>query len=297
MVRDRSSAVAGALLALVIAGCEQPPEPIGSLSVEPALIDLGFPRFTPLEVRFEATGALTPDVDPLVMVHLLDDSGAVVRTFDHPLPFDWRAGAAESYAIDLYQSALAPPLEPGRYRLSMGLYHPEHGRWALTAPGEEVGRQEYVVAEVVAGERAPATPKFLFSPAWLATEAGTDVQILGRRWLRGDGEIRITEVPGPGVLRLQLRIPPADELSEDLVLSEGYDTVRLDVATTCSEATWSFEGIGTHVVDLSFDTAVESCEVSFTPHYQIVRRLNLEGRALAVDLIAWRPAGGSPAGG
>ncbi len=292
MDSDRRFVAALVVVVTLAWGCGEPPTPVGSLRVEPAEVALGFPRYTAIDIHLEPTADLEGGASPYVMVHVLDDSGTVVRTFDHPLPFDWRVGRSETYSIDLYQSALAPPLEPGAYRLTMGLFDPNSGRWALETAGEEVTAQEYVVGSLIAGDSTVGAPKFFFSPTWQATEAGTDVQILGRRWLRGDGQIRLTEIPGAGSLRVHVRVPPADPQTEDLVLSEGYADVALDVTTTCSEETWTFTGLGTHVIDVAIGEGVGRCELAFTPHYQLVTRVNLDGRALAVDLLAWKPTDG-----
>ena len=66
-----------------------------------------------------------------VMVHLLDEAGTVVRTFDHPFPGDWSVGDVRSYQIEIFQSALAPPLAKGEYRLMVGLYAADR-RWPVT---------------------------------------------------------------------------------------------------------------------------------------------------------------------
>ncbi len=280
-----------ALAALLIAGCEEAPQPVGGIAVEPTQIALPASSYTPLEITVTPSTALDAGADPHVMVHLLDASGTVVRTFDHPLPVEWTPGTTESYPIDLYQSALAPPLDAGAYRLTVGLYDPAAGRWALTAAGEEVATSEYAVATVDAAPRPEAGPRFFFSPTWQATEAGTDVQILGRRWLRGDGSIRVDRLESAGTLKVVARIPKPNPELEDLVLSEGFDGVVLEATTTCSDQSWTFTGQGRHVLEVSVGAGAGECEIAFVPRYQIVNRLNLDGRALVVDLLAWQPAG------
>src|SRR5258708_1346167 len=87
--------------------------------------------------------------EPLVFLHLLGPKGQVLRTFDHPFPQHWVAGTPVSYDVKLYQSALAPPLDPGKYRLTVGLYDQGGRRWALAGLGEPIARQEYLPAELV----------------------------------------------------------------------------------------------------------------------------------------------------
>ena len=284
---------------LGLAACEEPPAPVGSLRVAPVQLDLPFPHYQAVEVEVGMTGDLGA-ATPWVMLHLLDDTGSVVRTFDHALPGGWAVGETRTYSIDLYQSALAPPLDPGVYQLTGGLYDPTAGRWALEVDGEEVHRMEYALASVEVPQGSNSAPKFFFSPTWMATEAGTDVQVLGRRWLRSAGAIRLADLAAAGTVRLDLRIEAPDPQLEDLVLDEGYDDVLLDVATTCSEQTWGLEGVGTHVIEVTAAPgavvaeegaeAGDGCEISLTPHYRVVTRRNLNSRALALDLLSWRPA-------
>ncbi|MCZ6506922.1 MAG: hypothetical protein O7A04_02575 [Acidobacteria bacterium] len=289
--RYTSLLAALALLTLAVA-CEEPKTPVGALSVDPTQIDLAFPHYQALTVKIDMQADLDPGASPLMMVHVLDLSGVVVRTFDHALPQAWVPGENQEYTIELYQSAMAPPLDPGSYQLTMGLFDPELGRWALTTGAEEVQDQEYAVANVEASQGSDSAPRFFFSPSWMATEAGTDVQVLGRRWLRSEGAIRLANIRAAGTVRLDLRIQTPDDQLEDLVLSEGFDDVQLDVATTCGEQTWSFTGLGTHAVEVAVapdSEAGDGCEIQLTPHYRIVTRRNLNTRSLALDLLAWRP--------
>lgn len=272
------------------AGCKEEKSPVGELRASPSEIVLGFPHHASWELELDMDEPLGAHATPIVMVHLLDASGMVVRTFDHRLPEPWTAGATQSYSIVLYQSALAPPLDPGDYRLTAGIYDAELGRWALRTDGEEVARQEYLVARVEAARGSQSAPKFFFSPSWLATEAGTDVQVLGRRWLRGEGAIRVAGQASPGTVRLQLRIPEPEPSIEDLVLNEGFEAVQLDVTDTCGGDPVSVHGFGSHVLEIGLGPGGDGaeCEIRFTPHYQIVTRRTLGGRALALDVLSWR---------
>ena len=119
------SGVAAALLALASVGCGRD-RPVAELEAEPAALRLDFPRFAVLTLTFRITGERPggPGPLPIVFVHLLDGSGTVVRTFDHPFPAAWRVGATVEDRVTLYQSALARPLAPGPYRLTVGLYDP-----------------------------------------------------------------------------------------------------------------------------------------------------------------------------
>src|SRR5688500_20328719 len=52
----------------------------------------------------------------------------------------------------------------------LGLYDGQKKRFALTVEGEELKRQEYVVAQVKVPEVSTSAPAFAFSPEWLASE-------------------------------------------------------------------------------------------------------------------------------
>jgi len=282
-------------LCLGLVACEEAPTPVATLRAVPGQITLPFPHYRTLDLEIDMVEPLGTQNRPWVMVHLLDLTGSVVRTFDHRLPGDWVTGQTQSYSIELYQSALAPPLDAGVYQLTAGLYDPEMGRFALSADAEEVHDMEYAVATVEVPQGSDDAPKFFFSPTWMATEAGTDVQILGRRWLRSDGVIRLAGVTEPGTARLEIRMAPPDPQLQDLILDEGYDEAQLDVETTCGDETWSFSGMGSHLLEVPVAPAAGEegdggCEIELTPHFRVVTRRNLNSRALALDLLAWRSA-------
>jgi len=282
-------------LCLGLTACREAPTPVAALRVAPSQIDLGFPHDETLTIELDMRQTLPAGVTPWVMVHLVDHEGALVRTFDHPLPGAWAPGESMSDTVVLYQSALAAPLAAGRYQLSLGLYDPAGGRWPLETDGTEIHADEYALATVEAAEGSDSAPKVFFSPTWMATEPGTDIQVLGRRWLRSEGAIRFSDLTVPGRARLVLRIAPPDPQLEDMVLDEGFAEAQLDVASSCGEETWTLSGIGTHVVEAPLGPTAEGgdCEISLTPHFKIVTRRNLNSRVLALDVLSWRA--GAPA--
>lgn len=287
----------GACLGFI--ACDEAPLPVAALRASPVQLSLAFPHYTTLDIEIDMREALEPGARPWVMVHLLDLEGSVVRTFDHELPGDWAPGQSQKYGIPIYQSALSAPLPAGTYELSMGLYDGGGARWPLETAGEEAHRHEYAMATVEALLGSDSAPKSFFSPSWMATEAGTDVQVLGRRWLRDAGAIRFSGIEAPGLVRLHLRIAPPDPQLEDLILDEGFEEAQLDVSSTCSEETWTVRGVGTHVVEVPLAPAAEGeeaadCEVALTPHYKVVTRRNLNARVLALDLLAWQPQAAAP---
>ena len=117
--------------------------PVASLAVEPLSVDLPFPQSARLHFRW------TPQVargemgeNPIVFVHLIDSEGEMVRTFDHPLHMgDWAVGSESDYEVEIYQSDLAPGLDPGVYQLTAGLYDLGGERYGLlTEQGAEAPR-------------------------------------------------------------------------------------------------------------------------------------------------------------
>jgi len=284
------------VICLTFVSCGEAPDPVATLSVAPTPVRLAFPQYQTVEVELGMREALEAGASPWVMLHLLDLTGSVVRTFDHPVAGKWSPGESRRYSVDLYQSALAPPLDPGVYQLTGGLYDPAAGRWVVAVDGEQVHRLEYALGTVEVPQGSQTAPKFSFSADWMAIEEGTDVQILGRRWLRNEGAILLADLTHPGTVRVDLRIKDPDPQLEDLILDEGFDEARLDVATSCSEETWSLEGVGTHGVEVTVSPAAEGeasdgCEITLTPHYRVVTRRNLHSRTLALELLTWRPQG------
>ncbi|HEX6200848.1 MAG TPA: hypothetical protein VF150_11320, partial [Thermoanaerobaculia bacterium] len=177
----RALALPAAVLCLAgaLGACgSEPAEPVARLTVAPAEVELRYPESAALSAAWEMTapledgGAGAAAERPWVFAHLLDDAGAVVRTFDHELPVPWRPGETRSAPIELWQSALAPPLPAGSYRLTLGLYSPEDGRrFPLVTEAPEVKSGEYQVARV----RVPppeAGPELAFTGGWWPAQEG-----------------------------------------------------------------------------------------------------------------------------
>ena len=273
--------------------CEQAPKPVAKVSARPTTVQLPYPGYAQLELEWDMQAPLDAiQGAPLVFVHLIDSAGSVERTFDHPLPFSWEPGSSRTYAIPLYQSALAPPLEAGNYRLSLALYDTSGQRWALAESGDEVAGLEYQVASVgTEGDPADA-PMLYFSPAWLPLEAGTDVQILGRRWLTGEGTIRVAEVPGSGSVWMSLKISQAEVGREELTLNEGESEPGLSIGGTCGGEVISVQGYGKHPIEVAVRADAEGqvpteCEITLQPNFQIVEVDTLTRRSVGLEVLSW----------
>ena len=89
----------------------------------------------------------------IVFAHILDRPHHVITTFDHPFPSEWRPGTREDYVVQTCQPG-APPLKPGKYMLSLGLYEDDWGyRWPLQTGGREVALREYEVGKIAIRDR------------------------------------------------------------------------------------------------------------------------------------------------
>ena len=182
------------LLGALCLGCAAP-TPVGTLQLEPVQLDLAYPGFAELGFSWELTAPPQDVLGPLrVFVHLNDELGGQARTFDHELPFDMADQPSGEYSINLFQSALAPPLTAGTYHLTVGLYDGQGNRWPLAVDGEEVDDSEYQMAKLQVSDASEDFPMFYFSSGWLPVEGGTDRQILGRRWLSEAGTVTVSEM-------------------------------------------------------------------------------------------------------
>jgi hypothetical protein len=278
------------------AGCQRKIPTAGSLEVQPRTITLPYPQLAILHLTWTpAAGASAPDtpVEPLVFLHLLGAKGQVLRTFDHPFPQRWLAGTPLAYDLKLYQSALAPPLDPGKYRLSVGLYDPTGKRWALEGLGEPIGRQEYAAAEVEVPP-APAGPRLEFSQAWRPLEAGSDKQVVARRWLsEKPGEIRVVAIPGPGTIWLSFRIPPGDAPSERLVYHDSStNTPAAVVRSSCGAVETGISGPGPHDVEVPIEGpgAEGVCRISLIPNFHMIATALPAPQSVSLENAAWVPA-------
>ncbi len=281
-----------AALACVL-GCKHEAPAIGRLDIQPHTVSLGYPELTMAHVTFSPSGG--PDAEALapadgsralLFVHLLDAQGAVLRTFDRPL--------RRSEDVRLYQSALAPPLDPGKYRLSVGIYDHNGKRYPLEGLGKPIGRSEYVAAEIDVPPQA-AGPRFSFSSAWEPIEAGTDKQVVARRWLADQpGEVHVDAIPGAGSLWLRFRIPAGNAAGEKLVLHDpAANSPAVVVGGTCGTVEASFSGPGYHAVEIPVDaaTAQKGCLISLAPNFHVISTNRPELRSLTLDVAAWIPAG------
>lgn len=283
------------------AGCGGQQTPVARVEAGARQVSLPFSQVRPLRLTWTPALALDAE-EPTVFVHLLDTDRKVVRTFDHPFPPKrWREGTPVSYDLNLYQSAMAPPLPPGKYQLTLGLYGKEGKRWALDGLGEPTaGRNEYdaAIVEVPAGD---SKPRFTFSANWLPVEPGGDRQVLARRWMANRAAIRLVDQPGPGTVWMKVLIPPQDLPDAKMILDKGATSPSVLVTASCgsngagSGSETNLTGDGPHEVELSLDAPPPGgfCRVLLASNFLLeptVPDARNRKRSVSLESIAWAPA-------
>lgn len=284
-------------LVLALAGCgDSPGDPVARLAVEPGSLELPYGAYA--DVGFRWTPLVEVEGSPRVFVHLVDGDGELVRTFDHDLTGGWHVGRESSYRARIYQSLLAPPLPPGSYVLTAGIYDPSDGeRWPVETMGEEAGRSEYRIATVEVPERsegAPLVPGIHFTEVWSPTLAGNDRQVIAYRWLTEEGTIRLDELQSRGTVWLALGVPAevAGDMRRRIVdPPDGGDGVpRVEVTATCSDFAAQVSGQGTHGVEVPVEPAPDGCEIALDPNF-VLESPSGDRRSLTLEVLAWNPAG------
>ncbi|HSG41021.1 MAG TPA: hypothetical protein VLE27_15395 [Thermoanaerobaculia bacterium] len=280
--------------ATLAAGCGGGDTPVARVEIQPRQVRLPFSQAQ--SVRLTWTPSAVLKEQPTVFVHLLDGEGQVVRTFDHAFPQRWREGAPISYDVKLYQSALAPPLPPGKYRLTVGLYGKDGDRWALDGLGESIARNEYVAAEVEVPSQNPNL-RFLFAPTWLPVEPGGDRQVLARRWMADRATIRLVNQRAPGTIWMVVHIPETNSPDHKLVLDPGASSPSVLVAGNCGSSESNLSGPGLHEVELALVAPPPGgfCRVLLSSNF-VLEPTPAAGpaarkRSVSVDNIAWIPSG------
>ncbi|HEV7515614.1 MAG TPA: hypothetical protein VGR07_04875 [Thermoanaerobaculia bacterium] len=293
--RARSlSIVTLAASGLLAVACGKP-APVAQVEVLPQSLTLGYPEIRELHLAWGPAAGLDPEAgQPTVFVHLLDRGGKIVRTYDHPFPQPWQEGTPVTDEVKIFQSALASPLLPGHYQLTLGLYGNKSGkRWPLEVAGPDRGRYEYQVAEVEVPPPS-AGPRLAFAGHWLASESGGSRQIVTLRWLDGPGALRVEGLAGPGSFWLELKIPAGEGPAEKLVLDDSSNAPSVVVSGSCGGVETGISGAGNHEIEIPVDgvPAGGSCEIRLKPNFHLLK-VGLPGggrRSVALENAAWMPA-------
>ena len=286
--------VAAAALLVLLGACSSSPAPVAELAVQPAELRLPFPGFETVQIVLTPREALPAGADPQLFLHLLDEPGSVLRTFDLPVPGEWSVGRAISFSARIYQSALGEPLGSGSYVLTAGLYSPGEGRFALSTGSEAVARLEYAVATVTVPPAGESLPALRFSSGWLPATPGQDRQVLARRALEGGGPatFQIGPLAAPG--QLLLRLGPAPAAIGRLEVAAGFDSARVRLRSSCGgvEAELSGEVSVETLLDVPSaqpDGKAVECDVELAPNFAVRSSEDGKLRSVAVEVIAWRP--------
>jgi hypothetical protein len=251
-------------------------EPAGRVTTPLSTVKLLYPQSVPITVIWEPARPLDRRHGRVVaFVHLVrtgERRNEVFRTFDHALPKAWIPGEAQTDEIDLYQSALAEPLPPGRYVLSIGLYDESWGyRWPLST-GPEIAKREYRLADVEVGGADPTAPKLDFSGGWQPVETLQNKQVLSRRTFMGRSRVTF-ESQAAGSVRMLVSLPQTG----------GPDSVR--IAPSCSPGAGQTVAAGkTRWVFV--DVPVGPCQIDFEPSPPEGPRSPV---AASLDVLSWRP--------
>lgn len=291
-MRSIQRALLAALLATSATACRETKPPVAELDAKPNRLDLAWPEYTEIELSFEPLADLPAGAGtPIVFLHLLDEPGSVVRTFDHPLPQPWRVGKRIDYRVRISQSALGEPLEAGEYLLSAGLYRPEVGRFPLRTAGESVSRLEYRLATVQVAAPSDRMPQARFSEHWLPPEPGIDRQIVARRALRGGapGTLQFGPVDGAGRLYLGLVIPSDVGPSSRLEILDGSSLPKVRITSSCGGGQPEVSGAGHVDVDLEVPPAAGAriCEITIAPNFQLTSTERTEATSVVLDGLSW----------
>jgi len=280
---------------LALSACRGRSEPVADLSVAPGEIELQVGSFAELAMVVRPLAELQPGVVPKVFLHLVDEPGSVLLTFDHSLPGEFRPGREIAYKVRLYQSALADPLAPGLYTLSAGLHDGEGGRFRLRSASPEISRLEYAVAKVRVPEPSPALPGVRFSPSWLPVEAGRDRQILARRPLAGagPGTFQIGPLQGPGEILLRLGLQVAGNGRIERLSEETTPKIRLHSSCGDFQAELSGEagpdGAGVEIlIPVPATASPVDCDIELKPNFLVRTSDQAEARSINIEILAWR---------
>ena len=280
---------------LAFTACRRAGEPVAELAVAPAELELQLGAFVELSLRIIPLVDLEPGVVPQVFLHLVDEPGSVLRTFDHVLPAGFLPGREIAYRVRVHQSAVAEPLAPGLYTLTAGLHDGKGGRFRLRSASPEVAKLEYPVASVRVPEPSPSLPGVRFSPSWLPVEPGRDRQIVARRPLAGagPGTFQIGPLQGPGEILLRLGLPTGGSGRIERLSEETTSKIRLRSSCGDFQAELPGEpepnGSGVEVlIPVPTTPAPVDCDIRIEPNFLVRNGNQSEERSISIEVLAWR---------
>jgi hypothetical protein len=280
---------------LAFTACRRAAEPVAELAVAPAELELQLGAFVELSLRIIPLADLEPGVVPQVFLHLVDEPGSVLRTFDHVLPAGFLPGREIAYRVRVHQSAVAEPLAPGLYTLTAGLHDGKGGRFRLRSASPEIARLEYPVASVRVPEPSPSLPGVRFSPSWLPVEPGRDRQIVARRPLAGagPGTFQIGPLQGPGEILLRLGLATGGSGRIERLSQEATSKIRLRSSCGDFQAELPGEpepnGSGVEIlIPVPTTPTPVDCDIRIEPNFLVRNGNQSEERSISIEVLAWR---------
>lgn len=290
-----AGAIALGLGVCLLSSCARQEAAVGELAVSDATLTLPYPERSDLTLSWSPHRRLSGLVPPLrVFVHLRGTKGEVLRTFDHLFPEPWEPGGVVQYDLALFQSALGPPLPPGTYDLTIGLYDGADRRWALDTSGEMVAHDEYRVATVEVPLAVGPLPRFMADDSWDPIEPGSGAQILGRRWLTRSGHLTLDGIRTAGAVWMRLSVAQAAGDTRQLLMDPAADQQTVRISTSCGPGGEFLTGAGRHEVRLAIEAPADAeapwnCDIRFDANFQVVDLETLKRRVLQLEVLAWTP--------
>ncbi len=271
----------------------RPPEPAARVQISARALELPYPHSVSLELAWLPLAPLeVASSELLVFVHLIDEEGKVERTFDHPFPETWTEGREVRYPLELSQSALAPPLPPGRYELTLGLYVASGRRWPLEVDAREVDDEEYALAEVEVPYPVMTTPRFRFSESWEASQETGLRQIVAHRWLsEKPAQVSIWGIDRPGEAVLTFSIPRLQEQDLRLRTQAQDDAPLVAIESDCGEVRGQLSGYGFQEIRVPISAdAGWRCTVNFSPGSYFIDADSSHRYSALLESVTWAPA-------
>ncbi len=270
--------------------------PVAGLRSDLAKVSLAYASSSRIPIGWKALRPLEPPgAVPFLFVHLLDQSGQLVRTFDRQIQDIWQVGLLpkDSTEIDdlveIWQSALAEPLPVGSYRLILGIYDAASGqRWRLETSANAIVEGAYEIAAIQVESAEKKTPDLVFGGDWLAPDEG-QLHNPGRRWMGESGSIRLFGTAGWSGVVLNLSIA---DLSADrhLPVFEGAASEpRLVIRNGCDRDSETLvEGYGVHSVSLRIEPGAD-CAITFEPNFTMLALGDFTRRSIGLESVFFRP--------
>ena len=116
---------------------------------------------------------------------------------------------------------------------------------------------------------------------------------MARRWLVGDGALRVARLPAPARLSMQVRIPEPNEQLQ-LVLEPGATAPTVRITTDCSGFAATVQGEGFHALTVPIPPP-GSCLLRFDSNFTMNDTTAPRKLSIGLEQLAWLRAPGDTA--